>query len=97
MKEKAEKSKAAVKPEERSHLALKRTIGIISLVLFVALFAWITIAIGKPLITSMFEGENGAETFAKMVDEKPIAGRLIYIGVQIINKNHIWHKVGRHQ
>lgn len=84
MKQRSKSVKAAVNPGERSHLALKRTIGIISLVLFVALFAWITIAIGKPLITSMFEGENGAETFAKMVDEKPIAGRLIYIGVQIL-------------
>lgn len=84
MKKNVKNIKAAENPEERSHLALKRTIGIISLVLFVALFAWITIAIGKPLITSMFEGENGGEAFAKMVDEKPIAGRLIYIGVQIL-------------
>lgn len=85
MKEKnKEKNIAAEVPDEKRHLALKRTIGIISLVLFLALFAWITIVIGKPLITSMFEGENGAETFIKMVDENPVAGRLIYIGIQIL-------------
>lgn len=82
MKEKNKNT--AVAPEEKGHLALKRTIGIISLVLFLGLFAWVTIAIGKPLITSMFEGENGAETFLKMVEKNPVAGRLIYIGIQML-------------
>ncbi len=68
----------------RKNLALKRTIGIISFVIFIGVLLWITYAIGKPLIEAIFGGENGAEVFTEMVQRRPIAGRLIYIGIQIL-------------
>lgn len=68
---------------KRKHLALKRAFGIISVIIFFALMAFVTVYIGKPLIDKIFGGENAAEAFKSMVDDNPIKARLIYIGIQI--------------
>jgi len=72
--------------EKKKHLALKRTIGIISVVVFFSLMALAAIYIGKPLIQAIFgSGEGSAATvFQNMVNDNPIRARLIYVGVQIL-------------
>jgi len=74
----------AANSASKSNLALKRTIGIISFVIFIGILLWITYAIGKPLIEAIFGGENGAEVFTEIVDRNPVMGRLIYVGIQIL-------------
>ncbi len=70
---------------ERSHLALKRTIGIILVILFFALLGVLAVYVGKPLLDTIFGGEgDAAGAFQKIVDDNPLAGRLIYVGVQIL-------------
>jgi len=70
----------------RKHLALKRTIGIISVLLFFALLGVIAVYVGKPLLDSIFGGgaENAASTFQSIVDRNPVSGRLLYVGIQIL-------------
>jgi len=71
--------------QKRSHLALKRTIGVILVVFFFALLGLIAVFVGKPLVETIFGGEgDAAGTFQKIVDENPISGRLIYVGIQIL-------------
>lgn len=75
----------AEKPSERSHLALKRTIGIILVTVFFGLMILLAVFVGKPLVESIFSGEgNAASTFQKIVDSNPVSGRLIYVGIQIL-------------
>lgn len=73
---------------KKNHLALKRTIGIISFIIFLALLAWITVKIGLPLIEHYFGGTS-AETadtgyFSDLVKNNPVSGRLIFLGIQIL-------------
>ncbi len=72
------------KKDTRSHLALKRTIGIFSFVIFIGVLLAVTYVIGMPLIEAIFAGENGGEVFMDMVERRPIMGRLIYVGIQIL-------------
>jgi len=68
----------------KKNLKLKRTIGIISFVIFIGVLLWITFAIGIPLVEAVFGGENGAEAFSQMVRDNPVTGRLLYVGIQIL-------------
>lgn len=72
--------------EKRKHLALKRTLGIISVVLFFGLMAFVAIYIGKPFIDGVFgSGEgNAATVFQNIVNENPVKARLFYVIVQIL-------------
>ncbi len=74
--------------EKKQHLALKRTIGIISFLIFIALLVWVTIKIGIPLVEHYFGGTTTetADTgyFSSLVENNPISGRLIFIGIQIL-------------
>lgn len=76
------------KANKQNHLALKRTIGIVSVVIFIALMAWITLKIGLPLIEHYFGGTTtqAADTgyFSDLVKDSPISGRLIFLGIQIL-------------
>lgn len=81
---KRQKDTAPASDTPRKNLALKRTIGIISFVVFIGLLLWITYAIGMPLIDAIFSGENGSKVFMEMVERRPIMGRLIYVGIQIL-------------
>lgn len=75
----------AVKAPERSHLALKRTIGIILVAAFFGIMILLAVYVGAPLIEAIFGGEgDAASTFQKIVDDNPVSGRLIYVGVQIL-------------
>ncbi len=78
----------SVAEEKRKHLALKRTIGIISFLIFVALLVWVTLKIGIPLINHYFGGTTTetADTgyFSSLVENNPISGRLIFVGIQIL-------------
>ena len=75
----------AEKPSERSHLALKRTVGIILVTVFFGLMILLAVFVGKPLVESIFSGEgDAASTFQKIVDSNPVSGRLIYVGIQIL-------------
>ncbi len=73
-------------PEKKKHLKLKRTIGIVSIVAFFGLMAFIAVYIGKPLIEGIFgSGEGDAATvFQNMVRENPLKARLLYVAVQIL-------------
>lgn len=69
----------------RSHLALKRTIGVVLVIAFFALLALLAVFVGTPLVESIFSGEgDAASTFQKIVDDNPVSGRLIYVGIQIL-------------
>lgn len=71
--------------EKRKHLALKRTIGIVLVLLFFVLLGVVAVFVGKPLISSIFGGEgNAAGTFQKIVESNPVSGRLLYVGIQIL-------------
>ena len=72
--------------EKREHLALKRTLGIISVVLFFCLMAFVAVFIGKPFIEGVFgSGEgNAATVFQNIVNENPAKARLLYVVVQIL-------------
>lgn len=73
---------------KRKHLALKRTIAIISFIIFILLMVWVTIKIGLPLIEHYF-GSTSTESadtgyFSDLVKDSPISGRLIFIGIQVL-------------
>ena len=75
----------AGKAPERSHLVLKRTIGIILVAAFFGIMILLAVYVGAPLIEAIFGGEgDAASTFQKIVDDNPVSGRLIYVGVQIL-------------
>ena len=78
------KSNAPADGVSRSHIALKRTVGIISFIIFVALLVLITFRIGIPLVSSVFSGGDGAGTFMQMVEAKPVKARLVYLGIQVL-------------
>ncbi len=73
---------------KKSHLALKRTIGIITFLIFIAIMVWVTIKIGIPLVNHYFGGTDSttADTgyFSSLVENNPISGRLIFLGIQIL-------------
>ena len=83
-----ENTDAAVtgQPEKRKHLALKRTLGIISVLLFFGLLFFVAVFIGKPLLDAVFGegGESAASAFQELVKSNPVSGRLLYVGVQIL-------------
>ncbi len=72
--------------EERKHLILKRTLAIISVIVFFGLMVFVAIFIGKPMINAIFSesGEGAASAFQNLVDSNPVSGRLLYVGVQIL-------------
>ncbi len=71
--------------EKKRHLVLKRTIGVILVLLFFAMLGVIAVFVGKPLISAIFGGEgDAAGTFQKIVDSNPVSGRLLYVGIQIL-------------
>jgi len=71
--------------EKKSHLVIKRIVGIILVLMFFALMGLVAVFVGKPLISSIFGGEgNAAGTFQKIVESNPVSGRLLYIGIQIL-------------
>ncbi len=74
--------------EKKEHIVLKRTIGIISFLIFIALLGWITVKIGLPLINHYFGGTTTetADTgyFSSLVENNPISGRLIFLAIQIL-------------
>lgn len=79
------KENSAQTAEKKRHLALKRTIGIVLVLLFFALLGLVAVFVGKPLISSIFGGEgNAASTFQKIVESNPVSGRLLYVGIQIL-------------
>lgn len=86
MKEKT--AKTPRDPAQMKHLALKRTVGIISVVIFIALLVWITFAIGIPLINQYFGSTDASKAntdfFDQLLAENPIGGRLIFLGIQIL-------------
>lgn len=69
---------------QKKRLIRKRTVAIISFIIFVGILLWLTYAIGKPLVEAVFDGENGADTFTGIVERSPIGGRLMFIGIQIL-------------
>lgn len=74
----------ADEPTKRKHIALKRTLGIISVIVFFGLMVWVSFAIGKPLIEEVFSEGDAASRFQQIVEGNPVAGRLIYIGIQVL-------------
>ena len=74
--------------DRRKHLAAKRVIGIVSILVFIALLLFVTFRIGIPLLNSVFGGveatEEGTLAFRDMVAQNPVGGRLLYIGIQIL-------------
>lgn len=74
--------------DERRHIGLKRTIGIVSFLIFVGLMVFVTFRIGIPLVESIFGSteatEDGTIAFREMVAQNPVRGRLIYVGIQIL-------------
>ena len=72
----------------RSHLAAKRIIGVVSVLVFIGLLVWVTLKIGLPLLNYYFGGASasaeGTLGFRDMVAASPIKGRLIYVGIQIL-------------
>ncbi len=67
-----------------SHIAAKRTVGIVSFLLFIGLLVLITVKIGIPLVNSIFSGGDGVNTFWSIVDGNPLKARLLYIGIQVL-------------
>ncbi len=83
----AAEEQSAAQPAQagRSHIVAKRVIGIVLVVVFFVLLGLIAVFVGKPLIQTIFGGEgDAAGAFQKIVADNPIAGRLIYVGVQIL-------------
>lgn len=66
----------------------KKIVGIISLLIFIGLMVWATLAVGIPLINTYFGSTSVADAdpqvLRDMVAESPIKGRLIFIGIQIL-------------
>lgn len=92
---------------ERKHLAVKRVIGIVSVLIFCGLMVWVAFFVGRPLIDELFSDKNGigafnsavlglrpvgctiplndgSGMFTRLVAENPVSGRLIYVGIQIL-------------
>lgn len=69
--------------QSSKELLVKRIIGISLFVVFLALLIWISFAIGSPLINALF-GDGSADEFRAIVDQKPFLGRLIFVGIQIM-------------
>ncbi len=91
MSEDIRKSDSATKAAESKHkrsVGAKRAIAIVSLLVFVALMVWVTIYVGIPLLKELFGGtqatEEGIGSFKRLVEQSPIKGRLVYIGIQIL-------------
>ena len=78
------KNDADLNTASKKKLALKRTVGIISFIIFIGILLWVTYAIGKPLVEAVFGGESGTEAFTEIVDRRPVIGRLIFIGIQML-------------
>lgn len=76
-------AETAAEDSERG-IVLKRMIGIASFLIFVGLMVLITLKIGIPLVNAVFTGGSGADTFEALVKAHPIRGRLLYIGIQIL-------------
>jgi len=62
--------------ENKKQLALKRVIGILSLLIFIGLMVWASFALGGPLIRQFFGSEDVREAdltmFRDMVAENPV-------------------------
>lgn len=74
--------------QSKKNIALKRITGIFSLLIFIGLMVWATFALGDPLIRQLFGSNDIREAdltiFRDMVAERPITGRLIFLGIQIL-------------
>lgn len=64
-------------------LLIKRVVGASLFAVFLALMIWICFSIGMPLIDALF-GDGSAAEFRAIVDNRPILGRLIFIGIQVM-------------
>ena len=74
------KEKTVFKEHEQEYLRRRRIVSILSFVVFIGLFAWLTIAIGKPLVSLAATPEK----FRDWIDAQGLWGRVIFIGIQIL-------------
>lgn len=74
--------------KKRSHIVIKRIIGIISVLVFIGLMVWATLKIGMPVIEKYFGSTNvreaNTQVFSDLVKDQPIMGRLIFLGIQVL-------------
>lgn len=74
--------------ESKKSIVIKRIIGIVSLLIFIGLMVWATFKIGVPLIDRYFGSTDvsNADTqfFSSLVEDEPIKGRLIFLGIQVL-------------
>lgn len=66
--------------EKRAYIKKRRIVSIVSLIVFIGLFAWLTFAVGKPLV----EMASDPEKFREMINAQGFWGRLTFIGIQFL-------------
>lgn len=69
---------------EKRHLKLKRTVAIMSFIIFALVMVWATVYVGTPLVRELFGSDGSGRLFSDILDAHPVRGRLIYIGIQIL-------------
>ena len=65
---------------DAAYIKKRKIVSIVSLVIFIALFAWLTFAVGGPLVQLAQEPEK----FRAWIDEKGMLGQLLFIGMQVL-------------
>lgn len=78
---------AADKTQENGNkrIRLKRAVAIVSFIIFLAVMVWATYYVGIPLVRELFGGDGtDGRLFSDIVADNPVRGRLVYIGIQIL-------------
>ena len=79
-REKEREAALRTEEDERAYRKRRRIVSICSFIIFIALFVWLTFAIGKPLV----ELASDPEKFRDMINKQGFLGRLTLIGIQIL-------------
>lgn len=65
---------------DAAYIKKRKIVSIVSLIIFIALFAWLTFAVGGPLVQLAQEPEK----FRAWIDEKGMLGQLLFVGMQVL-------------